>query len=125
MSGLTVSSWGNPAEGRGDCFHLHWQAEGWDRIGCTVYMDGSHTLLDSEAPPRLFFGDRAISVHYEFSLFAAVLNEKLDLWLFSLLAILDSAFPSFLAGVSHEDDTMDWTRGNDGFQYCVVSEQRV
>ena len=48
-------------------------------MGCTVYMDGSHTLLDSEAPPRLVFGDRAISVHYEVSLFAAVLNEKLDL----------------------------------------------
>ena len=29
--------------------------------------------------------------------------EKLDLWLFCLLAILNSAFPSFLVGVSHKD----------------------
>ena len=32
--------------------------------GCTVFMDGSRTLLDSEAPPWLVFGDWAISVHY-------------------------------------------------------------
>ena len=30
-------------------------------------------------------------------------NEKLDLWLLCLLAILGSGFPSFLAGVSHRD----------------------
>ena len=70
---------------------------------CTVFMDGNGTLLDSEAPPWLVFGDWAISVHYEVLRFSVFLNEKLDLWLFCLLAILDSAFPSFLAGVSHRD----------------------
>ena len=63
MCGLTVTSWGNQAEDMGDCFHLHCQAGGWDHIGCTVFMDGSRTLLDSEAPPWLVFGDWAISVH--------------------------------------------------------------
>ena len=32
MCGPTVTSWGNPAEDIGDCFHLHCQAGGWDRI---------------------------------------------------------------------------------------------
>ena len=53
MCGLTVTFWGNPAEGMGDCFHLHCQAGGWDRIGCTVFVYGCRTLLDSEAPPWL------------------------------------------------------------------------
>ena len=52
MCGLIVTSGGNPAEGMGDCFHLHCEAGGRDRmIRCTVFMDGSRTLLDSEAPP--------------------------------------------------------------------------
>ena len=76
---------------------------GCDQIGCTVFMDGSHTLLDSEAPPWQVFGDCAISVHYEVLQFAVFFNEKPDLWLFCLLAILDSAFSSFLAGVSCRD----------------------
>ena len=44
-------------------------------------MGGDHTLLDSEAPSWLVFGDWAISVHYEVLWFAVFLNEKLDLWL--------------------------------------------
>ena len=51
MCGLTVTSWGNPAEGMGDSFRLHCQAGGWDRIGYTVFMDGCHTMIDSEVPP--------------------------------------------------------------------------
>ena len=51
MCGLTVTSSGNPAEGTGDCFHLHCQAG-----VCTVSMDGGRTLLDTEAPPWLSFG---------------------------------------------------------------------
>ena len=39
MCGLTVASWGNPAEFIGDCLHLHCQAGGWDHIGCTVFMN--------------------------------------------------------------------------------------
>ena len=35
-------------------------------------MDDSRTLLDSEAPPGLVFGDRAVSVHCEALLFAVV-----------------------------------------------------
>ena len=56
---LTVASWGNPAEGMGDCFYLHCQAGGWDRMGCTVFMDGGRTLLDSGASSWLVFGDWA------------------------------------------------------------------
>ena len=81
MCGLTVTSWGNPAEGMDDYFHLHCQAGGWDSIGCTVFMDGSRTLLDSETPPWLVFGDWAISVDYEVLRFDVFLIEKLDLWL--------------------------------------------
>ena len=56
-----------PVEGMGDYFHLHCQAGGWDCIGCTVFMDGtgSCTMLDSEAPQWLVFGDWDISVHYK------------------------------------------------------------
>ena len=54
------------------------QAGGWDCIGCTVIIDGGHTLLDSEAPPWLVFGDWAISAHYEVLWFAVFLSEKLD-----------------------------------------------
>ena len=83
--------------------HLHCQTGGWDCIGCTVFMDGGRNLLDSEAPPWPVFGDCAISVHYEVLRFAVFFNEKLDLWLVCLLAILDSVFPSFLAGLSRRD----------------------
>ena len=62
MCSPTVTSWGNPAEGMGDCFHLHCQAGGWDRIGCSFLGYGSRTLLDNEAPTWLVFGDWAISV---------------------------------------------------------------
>ena len=51
MCGLTVTSWGNPAEGMDDCFHRHCQAG-----VCTVSMVGGRTLLDTEAPPWLSFG---------------------------------------------------------------------
>ena len=44
-------------------------------------MDGSHILLDSEAPPWLVFGDWAISVHNEVLRSAVFMNEKLHLWL--------------------------------------------
>ena len=60
----------------GGCFHLHCQAGGWDPIGCTVFMDGGRTLLDSEAPPWLAFGDWAISEVLWFTVF---LNKMLDL----------------------------------------------
>ena len=50
MCDLTVSSWSKPAEGMGDCFHLHFKAGDGDRISCTVFMDDGRTLLDSEAP---------------------------------------------------------------------------
>ena len=108
MCGLTVTSWGNPVEGTGDCFHLHCKAGGWDHTGCTVFMDGSLTLFDSDAPPWLVFCDWVISVHYEVLRFAVFLNEKLGLWLFCLVAIVDGTFPSFLAGVSHRDVGIGW-----------------
>ena len=51
MCGLTVPSWGIPAEVMGDCFHLHCQAGGCDHICLTVFMDGSCTLLDMKPHP--------------------------------------------------------------------------
>ena len=48
MCCLTVTSWGNPAEG----FHFHCQAGGRNLTGCTVFMDGGHTLLDSKFHPH-------------------------------------------------------------------------
>ena len=95
--GKTVTSSDNPAESMDDCFHRHYQAG-----GCTVFMDGSRTLLDSEAIPWLVFVDRTISVHYEVLRFVVFLNDWELAWsltLFCLLAILGNAFPSFLAGV--------------------------
>ena len=104
-SGTIMACVVDAAEGMGDCFHLHCQAGGWDRIGCTVFMDGSRTLLDSDVLPSLVFGDWAISVHTLWGL-AVCCFLKWEAWsltLFCLLAILDSAFPGFLAGVSRRD----------------------
>ena len=53
MCSQIVTSGGNPA-GYGRVLKL--EAETIN-IGCTVFMDGGGTLLDSEAPPRLVFGD--------------------------------------------------------------------
>ena len=33
----SVTPWGNPVDGRGDCFHLHCQDGGWDCKSCTVF----------------------------------------------------------------------------------------
>ena len=70
--------WGSPAESKGDCFHLHCQAGGWDRIGCTGSVSGGRTFFDWHWQ---VFGDWAVSVHYEILQFAVFLNEKLHLWL--------------------------------------------
>ena len=68
MCDLTVTSWGNPA-----CMWLlpvpkvsitNLEIETiW--LHCLQGMDGGCTLLDSEAPPWLVFGDWAIRVHHE------------------------------------------------------------
>ena len=60
----------------GDCFHLHCQAGGWDHIGCASFMDGGRTLLDSQAPPWLIFGNWAMSLHYEIWWFAVFFSES-------------------------------------------------
>ena len=83
---------GNPAESMFDCFHLYWQPGGSDRIGCTVFMDGSRTLLDCEAPPWMAFGDWAISIYYEVLRFAVFLNEMLDLWLWPFSTVISRVF---------------------------------
>ena len=44
-------------------------------------MDGGRTLLDSEAPPCLVFGDGAINVQLKVLRGTVFLNEKLDLLL--------------------------------------------
>ena len=124
MSRLTVTSWGNPAEGMGDCFHLQCQAEGWDRIGCTVYMDGSRTLLDSVAPPRLVFWWLSNQCTlWDLEVFCCLESEA---WSLTILSAGHSrqCFPSFLAAVSHEDVTMDWTRGNDCFSTVLFPNSR-
>ena len=65
----------------GDCFHLQFQGGGWDRIGCTVFKDCGRTLLDSEAPPWLVFGD-CMSLHCALrDLTVCCRNEKVDLWI--------------------------------------------
>ena len=97
MRGPTVTSWGNPAEGMGDCFHFHCQAGGWNRIGCTVFMDGGSTLFDREA-------------HSDWSLMTEPSVYTMRSWglLFSSDSVLPTghsrqSFPSFLAGASHRD----------------------
>ena len=65
-------------------------------------MDVGCTLLDSETPPWLVFDDWAISVRYEILQFAVFMNEKLG-FLFCVLVIVNSVFPSFLAGVFPTD----------------------
>lgn len=56
MCGQTATSQGNPADSTCDCVHFHFQAGGWDLMGCTVSVDGSRD------PPSVVFGDWAVSV---------------------------------------------------------------
>jgi len=70
------ASWGNPAEGMGDCFHLHCQAGGWYGICCTVFVDGGRTLLDRDAQLWLVLDDWAICIHYQILWFGVFLREK-------------------------------------------------
>ena len=37
MCGLTITSSGNPVDGMGDCFHLHYHVV---HVGCLVFADG-------------------------------------------------------------------------------------
>ena len=59
---LTVTSWGHPGLGMCDCFHLHCQAGGLDRLGCTVFVDGVLIFLDCEVTPSLVLGGWAVGV---------------------------------------------------------------
>ena len=104
MCGPTVTSWDRAAEGMRDCFHLQCQAGGWNRIGCTVFMDGSRTLLNSEAPPD-WSSVTESSVHtlWRLAVCCFLEREAWSLTLFCLLVILESAFPWFLTGVSRGD----------------------
>ena len=86
-----------------DCFHLQCQAGGWDSLSCTVFMDGGRTSLDSEAPPRLFFYDWAVSVLYELLWLCHFLDW--EAWSLALFCLL---FACFLAGVSHRDARYFW-----------------
>ena len=88
----------------GDCFHQHCQAVGLDYVCCIVFVNGGRTLLDSETPPRHVFGDFS----HQCTLWglAVCCFLKWAAWSltpFCLLAVLDSAFQSFLAGVSPRD----------------------
>ena len=79
MHSLLLNGSQTPHSARGYT-HTKLLPRSWEwSIGYTVFMDGSCTLLDSEAPPWLVFGDWTISVHYEVLRFAVFLNEKLDL----------------------------------------------
>ena len=104
----SVTSWGNPVEDTGDWFHLHCQAGGQDRIGCT--------LLDSEAPPWLVFGNWAISVHYEVLRSAVFLNEKLDLSLCFACWPFSTCFPK------SSGRSVSWRRRN---QFGYLSHSLV
>ena len=90
MCGPTVTYWGDPAEGKGDLFHLHRQAGGWDRIGCTVFMDGSRTLLDGEAQPDWSFVTKPSvyivrSCGLLFSWMRSLISDRFACWPFSTL----------------------------------------
>ena len=52
---------------------------------CTVFTDDGCTLLDSEAPPWLVFGDCSITVHYEIFNCALLIWLTNDLSLFQIL----------------------------------------
>ena len=99
VCGQTVVSWGSPEEGMGDGSHLHCQAGGWDSIGCTVFIDGSRTLFDSEAPPWLVFGD----IHQCILCLAVCCFPEWKTWSltpFCLMADLDSDIFSKFSGRS-------------------------
>ena len=103
---VTVTSWGNPAEGMSDCFHLHCQTGGWDCKGCTVFMDGvvAHCLTVKPHPDWSFVTEPSVYTMRSCGLLLLFFEWKAwSLTLFCLLAILDCAFPSFLAGVSYRD----------------------
>ena len=50
-----------PVKSMCDCFHF--LPHTGDLIYCNVFVDGGHTVLNSETPPWLVFGDWTISVH--------------------------------------------------------------
>ena len=50
-----------PVNSMCDCFHF--LPHTGDLIYCNVFVDGGHTVLNSETPPWLVFGDWTISVH--------------------------------------------------------------
>ena len=90
----------------GDCFHLHCQAGGWDRIGCTVFIDGSCV-----APCLTVKHHPDWSVVTESSVYTMRSCGLLFSWMRNLIS--DSVLPAghsrqcfpkfFLAGVSHKD----------------------
>ena len=88
---LSITSWGNTEECTCDCFHLHCQAGGWYRIGCTVFMDDGH-LVGQWSPSLTGLWWLSHQCTPGVLRFAVFLNEKLDL---CLLAILDGAFLFF------------------------------
>ena len=102
---VCLSDLSSPMEGMCDCFHLHCQAGGWHhyifyRLGCAVFVDIGCTLLDSEAPPLLVFGDWATCVHCVWDPVVCCILEW-EAWSLTPFCLLSSAFPGFLAGVSH------------------------
>ena len=72
-------------------------------IDCTVFMDGSRALLDSETPPWPVFGDSHLCTLLDIVVCWFLEWGAWSLILFYLLAILERVSPSFLVGVSHRD----------------------
>ena len=80
-----------------------WVTASTSSVKTTVFMDGGRTSLDSEAPPRLFFYDWAVSVLYGLLWLCHFLDW--EAWPLALFCLL---FPCFLAGVSHRDARHFW-----------------
>ena len=91
----------------GDCFHLHCQAGGSDRIGCTAGLHGwwSHLAWQwSLTLTGLWWLSRQCTLWGLAVCCCCFLEWKTwSLTLFCLMAILDIAFPSFIKGVFHWD----------------------
>ena len=102
--GLTVTSWGKPAEGVGERLHLYRQAGGWDRLHCLHgWWPHWPCLTVKRHPEWSSVTDPSVYTMRSCSWLFSREWKTWSLTPFCLLAILDGHFPSFLTGVSHRD----------------------
>ena len=70
-----------------------WRFRPYTFIGCTVFMDGGHTLFHIEAPPSLGFGDKQSAV-YTVTMRSGELPFSWGVWSLNLLCLLWFSLPS-------------------------------